>query len=78
MLGEMAETADLLRGESYHGKLAQKKLLGMFEGDPSEDVESELAISCSQTRLLVAGLGCIWLSCWLCRFQGDSPNNPGR
>ena len=29
-----------------------------------EDMESELAIFCSQARLPVVELGCIWLSCW--------------
>lgn len=35
------------------------------------DTEYELAISCSQARLQVAGLGCIYLSCWSRGSHGD-------
>lgn len=36
-----------------------------------EDIESELAIFCNQTRRSMVGPGFIWLICWLRGSRGD-------
>lgn len=59
------------------GNLVQWKLLGIYEGDHSEDpllmgdMGSEPAILCSQVRFPVAGLGFIRLGRWLRGSCGD-------
>ena len=42
------------------------------------DMEAQVAISCSHTRMPEEGLGCIQLSCWPCgeELWEDSQNSP--